>query len=179
MLKVIILSLVATSIGCLFHFAYELSHRNKIVALFSAVNESTWEHIKIGTSALILVFAAMLFFYPLASVISAAAFALLIFIVLIPALFYPILAVMGRHSIPVSIVEFAFSIFISVLFFDTFVQQEYSQPTVFISSVVLAVIMLSWGLFTFFPPKNFLFKDPRNNKYGLKAFEKGHKHHHN
>ena len=35
-------------VGTLLHFTYELSNHNKYVALFSAVNESTWEHIKIA-----------------------------------------------------------------------------------------------------------------------------------
>ena len=32
-------------IGTLLHFMYEWSGHNKVVSLFAAVNESTWEHI--------------------------------------------------------------------------------------------------------------------------------------
>ena len=35
-------------IGTLLHFIYEWSNHNKVVSLFAAVNESTWEHIKIA-----------------------------------------------------------------------------------------------------------------------------------
>ena len=35
-------------IGTLLHFMYEWSGHNKVVSLFAAVNESTWEHIKIA-----------------------------------------------------------------------------------------------------------------------------------
>src|SRR5665647_1325818 len=35
-------------IGATFHFIFELSGKNTIVGLFGAVNESVWEHIKIG-----------------------------------------------------------------------------------------------------------------------------------
>lgn len=38
--------LIISVIGTLLHFLYEISHHNKYVALFAAVNESTWEHIK-------------------------------------------------------------------------------------------------------------------------------------
>ena len=34
-------------LGVLLHFTYEWSGDNPIVALFSAVNESTWEHLKL------------------------------------------------------------------------------------------------------------------------------------
>lgn len=34
-------------LGILLHFTYEWSNENSIVAVFSAVNESTWEHLKL------------------------------------------------------------------------------------------------------------------------------------
>ena len=34
-------------LGTILHFTYEWSNENSIVALFSAVNESTWEHLKL------------------------------------------------------------------------------------------------------------------------------------
>lgn len=42
-------------IGTIFHFAYEFSGRNILVALFSATNESIWEHIKIAVMAIYFV----------------------------------------------------------------------------------------------------------------------------
>lgn len=35
------------TLGVLFHFTYDLSGSNFVVGLFSAVNESTWEHLKL------------------------------------------------------------------------------------------------------------------------------------
>ena len=43
----IICAIITSAIGCLLHFVYEWSGENVIVGLFSAVNESTWEHIKL------------------------------------------------------------------------------------------------------------------------------------
>ena len=40
--------------GTLLHFLYEIRKHNKLVAVFSAVNESTWEHIKIGMTPTII-----------------------------------------------------------------------------------------------------------------------------
>lgn len=34
-------------LGTILHFLYEWSGDNKIIASFSAVNESTWEHLKL------------------------------------------------------------------------------------------------------------------------------------
>lgn len=35
-------------LGSLFHFTFELSDFNPVVGAFSAVNESVWEHLKLG-----------------------------------------------------------------------------------------------------------------------------------
>ncbi len=43
-----IFSVIFTFIlGTLLHFTYQLSGENNIVALFSAINESVWEHLKL------------------------------------------------------------------------------------------------------------------------------------
>ena len=42
------------SLGTLAHFLYDLSHENKILGLFTAVNESTWEHVKIAITPTLL-----------------------------------------------------------------------------------------------------------------------------
>lgn len=43
-----IFSIIFTLIlGTLFHFTYKLSGNNEVFAIFSSVNESTWEHLKL------------------------------------------------------------------------------------------------------------------------------------
>ena len=40
--------IVISVIGTLSHFLYDFSNQNKIIGIFTSVNESTWEHIKIA-----------------------------------------------------------------------------------------------------------------------------------
>ena len=43
-----IFSIIFTFVlGTLLHFTYQLSGENKIVEMFSAINESVWEHLKL------------------------------------------------------------------------------------------------------------------------------------
>ena len=43
-----IISIIFTFIlGTLLHFTYQLSGENSVVAIFSAINESVWEHLKL------------------------------------------------------------------------------------------------------------------------------------
>ena len=44
----IISIIIISIIGTISHFLYDISNHNKFIGLFSAVNESTWEHIKIA-----------------------------------------------------------------------------------------------------------------------------------
>ncbi len=48
----IIEGLVITILGSVLHFTYEWTGQNKFVAYFAAVNESTWEHIKLALSSI-------------------------------------------------------------------------------------------------------------------------------
>ena len=43
----IITVIICLSLGILLHFTYEWSGENIIVGVFSAINESTWEHLKL------------------------------------------------------------------------------------------------------------------------------------
>ena len=43
----IIAILFTLVVGTLLHFTYEWSGENKIIGTFSAINESTWEHLKL------------------------------------------------------------------------------------------------------------------------------------
>ena len=53
------LSALATVIlGTLLHFTYQWSGRNPVIGIFSAVSESTWEHLKL------LAIPMLLFLFP-------------------------------------------------------------------------------------------------------------------
>ena len=76
-------------VGTLLHFTYELSHHNKFVAIFSAVNESTWEHIKICMTPTIIWSIYEIVKYGFnTNFLIAKSLGLLTIIVLIPLLFY-------------------------------------------------------------------------------------------
>lgn len=45
--KTIINIIIVSIVGTLLHFVYEWSGNNSLVGIFGAVNESTWEHLKL------------------------------------------------------------------------------------------------------------------------------------
>ena len=54
---------VTSVMGTLFHFVYEFSGNNTFVGMFAAVNESTWEHLKLLLTPAFLVGIAEWFIY--------------------------------------------------------------------------------------------------------------------
>ena len=88
-MDLIISFLFVSIIGTLFHFTYDYFNHNKIVSLFAAVNESTWEHIKIALTPMFLwgLYDGYVYgFSP--NYFLAKSISLLAVIIIIPLLFY-------------------------------------------------------------------------------------------
>ncbi len=160
-------------LGSLLHFTYDWSKHNKLVAIFSAVNESYWEHIKIA-------FWPVLFLAVVEFVLGGYNY-----LSFIPA------KTISLYSIPVSMIAIVFTYkqFTkkNVLFLDIFsfllsvalaqiisslilIQLNANLWTVAVSALFLLIIVTSFVLFTLYPPKETdYFKDPISDKYGLKG----------
>lgn len=162
--------------GTLLHFMYEWSNHKKIVSIFAAVNESTWEHIKI---ALIPSFIWMLYdgaIYGLEpNYFVAKTASLLAIIIIIPVLFYAYQIFTKKAMLPIDIIIFYIAIIVSNLLFNYII---YLKPiSFFITYFAIILLFVIFGFLmvvTLMPIKNFIFKDPITNKYGVK----GHSHSH-
>ena len=166
--------------GTLLHFLYEFSHHNKFVALFAAVNESVWEHIKIAMTPTFIWAIILGFHYGWnAQLLVGLALCLSVIIVMIPALFYLYTAFTKKSILVVDIICFCITIFCSELVFFHFINYYYPLPSFcVIASIFLLVIdIMIYLSFTFFPPSVLFFKDPISKQYGLRGHTH-HEHHH-
>ena len=167
-------------VGSLLHFTYELSHHNKCVAIFSAVNESTWEHIKIGMTPTILWSIYEIIKYGFnGNFLVAKSLCLLIIIVLIPILFYGYIVFTKKAILVVDIICFYIVIICSQFVFKYFINIG-TIPSIYIYlSIILLIIEIGSYLYlTFKPFKNFMFEDPITHKYGLDGHPCHHHHEH-
>lgn len=163
------------TVGTLLHFMYEYSGHNKVVSLFAAVNESTWEHIKIAlTPTFIWTLYDGAVYGINANYFIAKTSSLLVIIILIPLLFYTYKAFTKKSMLPIDIIIFYITIITSNLTFNYIINID---PLHFfytyISVVILFIIFGLYMVLTLLPIKNFLFKDPITKEYGIK----GHSHH--
>lgn len=163
-------------VGTLLHFTYELSHHNKYVAIFSAVNESTWEHIKICMTPTILwsIYEIMEYGFSGNFLISKS-LSLLTIIVLIPILFYSYTIFTKRSILFIDVICFYVTVISSQLVFKNMILSNLSNIYVYLSIILLVVEIIAYLYLTFRPFKNFIFKDPITHEYGLD----GHPCHHN
>lgn len=163
--------LFAVAAGTLLHFTYAWSGGTVLAAAFSAVNESTWEHMK-------LLFFPVFFFsviqvcflgrnYP--NVLSARAAGLLAGLALIPVLFYTYTGVTGRHWLWADIAVFVLSA--AAVFAVDFVLLERRRSSALWRQVagllVLWILAFLFIYFTFRPPHLPLWQDPVTGLYGV------------
>lgn len=149
-------------LGTLAHFFYEWSGQNPVVALFSPVNESTWEHMKLVFFPILL----WSLFLPakLREGVPAQRCALLagglIGTWLVPVVFYTYSGILGQNIAFIDIAIFYISVLTA---FGIAWKLRYSDLVSKLCPFIrlfTAVILLAFFLFTFAPPDIALFAEP-------------------
>lgn len=155
--------------GTLLHFLYDWTNKSLLVAPFSAVNESTWEHLKLFYFPfLIVALIQSRFFKNYTNFWCVKLIGLIVGLVSIPVLFYTYNGVIGKSpdwiNIAIFFISAAFSFLAEYyLFKRSFICSKYSK----ICFYIVLVIGLSFVLFTFLTPKLNIFLDPITNTYGI------------
>lgn len=161
--------IIISIVGTLSHFLYDITNHNKIVGLFTAVNESTWEHIKIALTPTIIWSLVDGYIYGLnPNYFLAKLVSLLVIIVLMPFLYYGFKYLFKRDIALINILIFYIVIIASQFSFYYFLNINpinfYIQ---YISCIGTYIVFACYMVFTLMPIKNFLFKDPITSKYGF------------
>jgi len=165
-------------VGTILHFTYELSHHKKIVALFSAVNESTWEHIKICMTPTILWSIYEITEYGFNNnFLVATSLSLLTIILLIPILFYSYTFFTKKAILFIDVICFYLTVICSQVVFKYIVNlNNIKFIYVYLGIGLLILEILAYLYLTFKPFKNIIFKDPITNKFGLDGHPCNHHH---
>ena len=154
--------------GTLLHFLYEWTG-SKFAALFSGVNESTWEHMK-------LIFFPMLLFALIESRFIGKDFCafwciklkgILLGLILIPIIFYTVNGAFGKSpdwfNISIFFIAAAIAYFYETVLFKRDIPCKHKKTAV----ALLSLIAIAFWVFTFYPPQIPLFLDPVTNMYGI------------
>lgn len=162
---------VIFTLGSLAHFLYEIAHHNKIIGLFTAVNESTWEHIKIAITPTFLWSALDGFIFGTdPNYFTAKLVSLLILTFFIPLVYYSYRRAVKHSILPIDIMVFAVAIVLAQLSFFAIIDQP-AVPywATYLSTVMTFIFFGAYMTLTLYPLRNIIFRDPITGKYGFPA----------
>lgn len=156
--------------GSLLHFIYEWSGYSSMVAIFSAANESVWEHLKLGFWALVLYSIIEYWFikgktkmYFLAK--AAGIFSMQIFIVIF---FYSYTAIIHREILALDIGSYVLgSFFCQIISYKILINEKKNAIANAVGISLLLLHGFSLIIFTFIPPKLPIFMDSNTGQYGI------------
>jgi hypothetical protein len=158
------------ALGTVLHFVFEWSGRWIPIAPIAAVNESVWEHLKLGFWPA-LVYAA-LEYSRFGKSANNFHFAKTIGIYLIPitivVLFYAYTAILGHGLLIVDIAIFVVAVIVGQLVsYKLLIASPLPKRLNRFAPIALVVLGILFVLFTFYPPHLSLFRDSVTGGYGI------------
>jgi hypothetical protein len=156
--------------GSALHFVFDWSGGWRPIAWLAAVNESTWEHFKLGFWPAL--FFALIEFPVLKGRVNnfwiGKATCLWSMPILIGGVFYGYKAVLGRHYLWADILLFVLAAVAGqALSHRILTAAPLGVAWKRLALFGLILLLLAFALFTYFPPRVFLFVDPRNGGFGI------------
>lgn len=161
-------------LGSLMHYFYEWSGKSLLVGLFSPVNESVWEHLKLAFYPTLLWWLISYFILSRKMELSferwvfSAAIAMLISPLFIILFYYTYTGAFGFQSLFLDISSLYIGIIIAqcvaLLIYKYTKIQKYHFYT---GSIIILILLIAFIVFTINPPHIPLFKDSNTGTYGV------------
>ena len=158
-------------LGTILHFLYEWSGDNKIIAAFSAVNESTWEHLKLVFFPMLVT--TIIGFFVIGKDNNkfwcAKTLGIILAMSFIVVFFYTYTGIIGTNFAILDIGSFFVAVILGeYVAYKIMTNEEYKlKCNKRIAVIGLICILLCFIIFTYLPPHIGLFKDPISNGYGI------------
>ncbi len=148
--------------GTLAHFLYDWSGKNNIIELFTPVNESVWEHMKLLFFPMFLYSLIMIFKFKESHpcIVSSLCFGILIGTLLIPVFFYTYTYILGKNIFILDIGTFILSVIIAFLISYKFSQSCILKPYTFLLCILVGIVFICFTVFTIYPLDIMIFKEP-------------------
>lgn len=160
---------VTALFGTLLHFLYDWTNHNKLIALFSAVNESTWEHMKLLFFPM-FIFALIQsrYFKDFKNFWCVKLIGIAAGLILIPVLFYTYNGAFGKSPDWVNVAIFFISAAAVFILETRLLKTDRLQcKSPWIAFAVICLLGVMFVVFTFATPHIPLFQDPLTKAYGV------------
>ncbi len=168
----IVAALSAIGLGVLWHFLFDLTGENRFVGLFSPVNESVWEHLKIIYFPFIVTMIAEYFIYGknAYNFFTSKLFGLTVGLFSIIMNYYVTVGAFGINNMAVNIGIFVIGIFIAyALSYMRLLKTPKMAGGLWEKSAigVMALYFALFLIFSYYPPHIPLFRDPTTMNYSI------------
>ncbi len=167
-------AIICIALGVLLHFLFELADKNYFVALISAVNESTWEHLKLLFIPYTLIMIIEYFIYGknMLAFFLPKLCGVIVGIISIITFFYTYTGIFGKSIDAINIIIYVLSVVIAygvanILSNLPKRKENVSGFTESLAIIGFAVITTAFFIFTFYPPHIPLFRDPTTMGFGI------------
>lgn len=165
-----ILFIIATPL----HFLYDWTMQNIVAGLFTPVNESPWEHLKLAFWPILIWWVIGYLHFGrkqdkcFSQYAISCVMAEIVSVLFVITFFYTYTGAFGIESLFLDILSLLLGLLIGFLF--AIHVHKYSTPSTlakFISIVILIIMVSTSIFFTFVPPHIPLFADPTTGTYGI------------
>lgn len=155
-------------LGTILHFAFEWTGKNFVVGAVSAVNESTWEHLKLLYFPMLITTLLGYFYFgnDIKNFLCSKTIGILIAMLFTAVIFYTYTGILGTNYAIINILIF----YIAVVCGEYVAYRKILADFACNKSValfVLILLLICFVKFTYDTPEIGLFKDPVSNGYGI------------
>lgn len=166
--------------GAALHFLFEWTGYWRPAAIIAGVNESTWEHFKIGFWPMLI---WALIEYPFIRKITrnnrvAKCAAFLAMPLVNAVLFYSYTSITGQHYLIADVIIFIIAVIAGqTVSYRLLTAREIGRRWLKGLAIALIVIMVAlYSLLSYYPLRNFLFEHPDTGEYGILESYEDHDH---
>lgn len=147
--------------GTLLHFTHDWFPNSAVFTVISAVNESTWEHLKLIFFPMLLM-TIIGYFYnkDVKNFLYAKLVSILVAMSFIVVFFYTYTGVIGRNFAVLDIGSFFVAVALGEYYAYKIMLSDKNKISSAMAVVILAVIFLCFAIFTYYPPSIGLFANP-------------------
>ena len=157
-------------LGAVLHFAFEWSGSWTPLGAIAAVNESVWEHLKLGFWPA-LVYAALehvRFGKSAHNFLFAKTLAICVVPITIVVLYYVYTAILGHGLLVIDILIFVVAVVVGQLVsYRLLIASPLPKKVNRLAPVAVIILGILLVLFTFYPPQLPLFRDSVTGAYGI------------
>ena len=156
----IISTIFVMVLGTLLHFTYKWSNNNMLVGIFSPINESIWEHLKLMFFPMLITIIIGYLYKgkDIDNYLSSKVIGTIVMLSFTIVFYYTYSGILGTNYTGVDVSIFFIAVALGQYVSYKLMKTKFHGNNIIVIIILLA-LLLCFVVFTFFPPNIALFKD--------------------